>query len=186
MIDNYDSFTYNVVQAIRGLGAEVAVYRNDAITAKEARALDVSHVVISPGPGRPEDAGVSLDIIRAFAEDTPVMGVCLGHQAVVTAFGGKVIHASRIMHGKTSHIVHDGKGLFAGLPVPLEVGRYHSLAAERDTVPDELEVTAHTDNGEVMAVRHTSLPVESVQFHPESVLTPDGDRLLGNFLSKSA
>ena len=185
MIDNYDSFTYNVVQAIRGLGAEVAVYRNDAITVEEARALNVSHVIISPGPGRPEDAGVSIEIIRAFAEDTPVMGVCLGHQAVVTAFGGKVIHAARIMHGKTSHIVHDGKGVFAGLPVPLEVGRYHSLAAERDTVPAELEVTAHTDNGEVMAVRHRTLQVESVQFHPESVLTPDGDRLLGNFLSIS-
>ncbi len=185
MIDNYDSFTYNVVQAIRGLGAEVAVYRNDAITVEEARALDISHVIISPGPGRPEDAGVSIDIIRAFAEDTPVMGVCLGHQAVVTAFGGKVIHAARIMHGKTSHILHDGKGVFRGLPVPLEVGRYHSLAAERDTVPAELEVTARTDNGEVMAVRHRSLQVESVQVHPESVLTPDGDRLLGNFLSIS-
>ncbi|MEM9056425.1 MAG: aminodeoxychorismate/anthranilate synthase component II [Pseudomonadota bacterium] len=182
MIDNYDSFTYNVVQAIRAQGADVHVYRNDQLTVDEATALAVTHVMVSPGPGRPENAGVSLDVIRAFAGKVPVLGICLGHQAVVTAFGGKVVQAGCIMHGKTSKVLHDGKGVFAGLPVPLEVGRYHSLAAERDTIPAELEVSARTDDGEIMAVRHVSLPVESVQFHPESVLTPEGDRLLGNFL----
>ncbi len=183
MIDNYDSFTYNVVQAIRGLGAEVLVFRNDCITVDEAKALGITHLIISPGPGRPEDAGVSLEMIRAFADSVPVLGVCLGHQVVVAAFGGNVVQAASIMHGKTSMVRHDGKGVFAGLPLPMEVGRYHSLAAERDTVPEVLTVTAKTDDGEIMGVRHTSLPVESVQFHPESVLTPQGEQLLANFLS---
>ncbi len=183
MIDNYDSFTYNVVQAIRGIGADVLVFRNDQISVQEAQALDITHLVISPGPGRPENAGVSLDMIKAFATSIPVLGVCLGHQAVVTAFGGKVVQAGSIMHGKTSAVRHDGKGVFAGLPLPMEVGRYHSLAAERDSVPEVLKITANTDDGEIMGVRHVSLPVEGVQFHPESVLTPQGDQLLANFLS---
>ena len=183
MIDNYDSFTYNVVQAIRGIGAEVLVYRNDQISVRQAQELDITHLVISPGPGRPENAGVSLDMIKAFATSTPVLGVCLGHQAVVTAFGGQVVQAGSIMHGKTSAVRHDGKGVFAGLPLPMEVGRYHSLAVERDSVPEVLQITAHTDDGEIMGVRHVSLPVEGVQFHPESVLTPQGDQLLANFLS---
>ena len=182
LIDNYDSFTYNLVQSFLVLGAEVAVYRNDQITVADALLLEPSHVVISPGPGRPEDAGVSLDMIAAFAERTPVLGVCLGHQSLVQHFGGRIISAARLMHGKTSMIEHDGKVLFAGLPQPCEVGRYHSLAAQRDNIPACLEVTAHTEGGEIMGVRHRELPVEGVQFHPESVLTPEGDQLLDNFL----
>ena len=182
LIDNYDSFTYNLVQSFLVLGAEVAVYRNDQITVADALLLEPSHVVISPGPGRPEDAGVSLDMIAAFAERTPVLGVCLGHQSLVQHFGGRIISAARLMHGKTSMIEHDGKVLFAGLPQPCEVGRYHSLAAQRDNIPACLEVTARTEGGEIMGVRHRELPVEGVQFHPESVLTPEGDQLLNNFL----
>jgi anthranilate synthase/aminodeoxychorismate synthase-like glutamine amidotransferase len=182
LIDNYDSFTYNLVQSFLVLGAEVAVYRNDQITVADALLLEPSHVVISPGPGRPEDAGVSLDMIAAFAERTPVLGVCLGHQSLVQHFGGRIISAARLMHGKTSMIEHDGKVLFAGLPQPCEVGRYHSLAAQRDNIPACLEVTARTEGGEIMGVRHRELPVEGVQFHPESVLTPEGDQLLDNFL----
>lgn len=182
LIDNYDSFTYNLVQSFLVLGAEVAVYRNDQITVADALLLEPSHVVISPGPGRPEDAGVSLDMIAAFSERTPVLGVCLGHQSLVQHFGGRIISAARLMHGKTSMIEHDGKVLFAGLPQPCEVGRYHSLAAQRDNIPACLEVTARTEGGEIMGVRHRELPVEGVQFHPESVLTPEGDQLLDNFL----
>lgn len=185
LIDNYDSFTYNLVQAFLVLGADVIVHRNDQITVDEARALEPTHLVISPGPGRPDDAGVSLQMIAAFENEIPVLGVCLGHQSLVQHFGGKIISAQRLMHGKTSVIEHDGKGLFAGLPQPCEIGRYHSLAADRDNIPDVLEVTARTDNGEIMGVRHRSLPVEGVQFHPESVLTPEGDQLLGNFLALS-
>jgi anthranilate synthase/aminodeoxychorismate synthase-like glutamine amidotransferase len=182
LIDNYDSFTYNLVQSFLVLGAEVEVYRNDQITVAEALRLAPTHLVISPGPGRPEGAGISLEIIAAFAARIPILGVCLGHQSLVQHFGGRIISAARLMHGKTSMIEHDGKMLFAGLPQPCEVGRYHSLAAERDNIPACLEVTARTEGGEIMGVRHRELPIEGVQFHPESVLTPEGDQLLGNFL----
>ena len=186
LIDNYDSFTYNLVQSFLVLGAEVAVHRNDQITVAEALRLDPTHLVISPGPGRPEDAGVSLEMIAAFVGLKPVLGVCLGHQSLVQHFGGRIISAARLMHGKTSMIEHDGKVLFAGLPQPCEVGRYHSLAAQRDNIPACLEVTARTEGGEIMGVRHLELPVEGVQFHPESVLTPEGDQLLDNFLRLKA
>ena len=181
LIDNYDSFTYNLVQAFLVMDVEVLVYRNDEITVAEALALSPTHLCISPGPGRPDGAGVSLAMIAAFEDKIPMLGVCLGHQSMVQHFGGEIISAARLMHGKTSTIGHDGKGLFAGLSQPLEVGRYHSLAADRDTIPDCLEVTARTEGGEIMGVRHKTLPMESVQFHPESVLTPEGDALLANF-----
>lgn len=186
LIDNYDSFTYNLVQSFLVLGAEVIVHRNDQITVDEALQLEPTHLVISPGPGRPEDAGVSLDMIAAFENSVPILGVCLGHQSLVQHFGGRIVSAARLMHGKTSQIEHDGKVLYAGLPQPCEVGRYHSLAAERDSIPEVLEVTARTAGGEIMGVRHRELPVEGVQFHPESVLTPDGDQLLDNFLRTAA
>lgn len=182
LIDNYDSFTYNLVQAFLVLEADVHVYRNDALGVADAAALDPTHLVISPGPGRPEDAGVSLAMIDAFAGRIPVLGVCLGHQCIVQHFGGRIVSAARLMHGKTSHVTHDGGSLFRGLPDPFEAGRYHSLAAERGDVPDVLDVSARTDDGEIMGVRHKRLDVEGVQFHPESVLTPDGPKLLANFL----
>jgi anthranilate synthase/aminodeoxychorismate synthase-like glutamine amidotransferase len=182
LVDNYDSFTYNLVQAFLVLGADVLVHRNDAITVEQAQALAPSHLCISPGPGTPHDAGVSMDMIRAFAGSIPVLGVCLGHQSIVEVFGGKVVRAGRLMHGKVSSVQHDGAGVFAGAPVPLEVGRYHSLIAEPESLPDALVVTARTAEGEIMGVRHRELNVEGVQFHPESVLTPEGPRLLGNFL----
>jgi anthranilate synthase/aminodeoxychorismate synthase-like glutamine amidotransferase len=182
LIDNYDSFTYNLVQAFAAQGAEVMVYRNDAITVDEALALEPTHLVISPGPGRPEDAGVSLDMIAAFAGSIPVLGVCLGHQSLVQHFGGEIVRAERLMHGKTSMAKHDGKTIFEGLPQPFEVGRYHSLCAEPESLPDVLELTAQTERGEIMGVRHKTLPLEGVQFHPESVLTPEGDRLMANFM----
>ena len=182
MIDNYDSFTYNLVQAFMVLGAEVLVHRNDAITVEQARALQPTHLCISPGPGTPDDAGVSMQMIRAFAGEVPVLGVCLGHQSIVEVFGGRVVRAARLMHGKTSPVNHDGRGVFAGAPQPLQVGRYHSLIAEPGSLPTVLEVTARTAEGEIMGVRHRDLAVEGVQFHPESVLTPDGDLLMGNFL----
>ena len=182
LIDNYDSFTYNLVQAFLVLEAEVLVYRNDAITVTQARALEPTHLVISPGPGRPDDAGVSLAMIEAFAADTPVLGVCLGHQSIVQHFGGEIVAAASLMHGKTSLVEHDGEKLFRGVSNPFEVGRYHSLAANRERVPKDLVITARTDEGEIMGVRHASLRVEGVQFHPESVLTPEGPTLLGNFL----
>ena len=186
LIDNYDSFTYNLVQAFAAQGADVMVYRNDAITVDEALELEPTHLVISPGPGRPEDAGVSLDMIAAFADKVPVLGVCLGHQSLVHHFGGAIVRAERLMHGKTSMAKHDGKALFEGLSQPFEVGRYHSLCAEHETLPDELELTAETERGEIMGVRHRSLPLEGVQFHPESVLTPEGDRLMANFMRMTA
>ena len=182
MIDNYDSFTYNLVQAFAALGAEVIVHRNDTVSVEEAGAIDATHLVISPGPGRPEDAGVSLEMIAEFAGKIPLLGVCLGHQCIVEHFGGDIVRAERLMHGKTSMAKHDGKTIFAGLPEPLEVGRYHSLCAEQDTLPDCLELTAETERGEIMGVRHKELPLEGVQFHPESVLTPAGDELMANFL----
>jgi anthranilate synthase/aminodeoxychorismate synthase-like glutamine amidotransferase len=183
LIDNYDSFTYNLVQAFLVLGAEVSVYRNDALSTAAAVALAPSHLCISPGPGTPYDAGVSMDMIRAFAGRIPVLGVCLGHQSIVEVFGGKVVRAERLMHGKTSLVRHDGRTLFAGLPEPCEVGRYHSLIAAPASIPAQLEVSARTAEGEIMAVRHRTLTVEGVQFHPESILTPDGPQLLSNFLS---
>ncbi len=182
LIDNYDSFTYNVVQAFAALGADVSVHRNDSITVAAALEFDPTHLVISPGPGRPEDAGVSLAMIAAFAERVPVLGICLGHQSLVHHFGGEIVRAERLMHGKTSSAKHDGKTIFEGLPQPLEVGRYHSLCALRESLPDVLELTAETDRGEIMGVRHKTLPLEGVQFHPESVLTPDGRQLMANFL----
>jgi anthranilate synthase/aminodeoxychorismate synthase-like glutamine amidotransferase len=182
LIDNYDSFTYNLVQAFLVLGADVHVYRNDAMTVEEALAFAPSHLCISPGPGTPYDAGVSMDMIRAFSGRLPVLGVCLGHQSIVEVFGGKVVRAGRLMHGKTSLIQHDGHTLFEGLPQPCEVGRYHSLIAAPETLPPELEVTARTAEGEIMGVRHRTLMVEGVQFHPESILTPDGPALMKNFL----
>ena len=184
LIDNYDSFTYNLVQAFLVLGAEVLVYRNDAIAVEEARALDPTHLCISPGPGTPYDAGVSMDMIRAFAGRVPILGVCLGHQSIVEVFGGKVVRAGRLMHGKTSLVSHDGLGLFAGLPQPCEVGRYHSLIAAPEKLPPELGISARTPEGEIMGVRHRDLAVEGVQFHPESILTPEGPRLLANFLGR--
>ncbi len=182
LIDNYDSFTYNLVQAFLVLGADVHVYRNDAMTVDEALAFAPSHLCISPGPGTPYDAGVSMDMIRAFAGRLPVLGVCLGHQSIVEVFGGKVVRAGRLMHGKTSVIQHDGRTLFDGLPQPCEVGRYHSLIAAPESLPPELEVSARTAEGEIMGVRHRALMVEGVQFHPESILTPDGPALMKNFL----
>ena len=186
LIDNYDSFTYNLVQAFLVLGAEVIVRRNDEIDVERARSLEPTHLCISPGPGRPQDAGVSMRMIEAFAGRVPVFGVCLGHQSLVEVFGGKVVRAGRLMHGKTSLVHHDGRGLFAGLPNPLQAGRYHSLIAQRDTIPPVLEVTAWTPEGEIMGVRHRELAIEGVQFHPESVLTPDGPALMANFLQSPA
>ncbi|MDH3589367.1 MAG: aminodeoxychorismate/anthranilate synthase component II [Gammaproteobacteria bacterium] len=180
LIDNYDSFTYNLVQAFRVLGAEVDVQRNDALETHEVLNSGLTHLVISPGPGRPANAGISIDAVKLCAGKVPVLGVCLGHQAIVEAFGGRIDSANTLMHGKSSPVEHDGRGVFAGLDQPLEAGRYHSLAA--GLVPDDLEVSARTADGEVMAVRHRRFCIEGVQFHPESVLTPQGDRLLENFL----
>jgi len=182
LVDNYDSFTYNLVQAFLVLGADVLVHRNDAITVAEAQALAPTHLCISPGPGTPRDAGVSMDMIRAFAGQLPVLGVCLGHQSIVEVFGGEVVRAGRLMHGKVSPVHHDGRGILRGLPQPFDAGRYHSLIARPESLPAALEVTARTAEGEIMGVRHRDLLVEGVQFHPESVLTPAGPMLLGNFL----
>ncbi|MEY3138703.1 MAG: hypothetical protein RL580_2435 [Pseudomonadota bacterium] len=186
LIDNYDSFTYNLVQAFLVLGAEVLVHRNDALNVQQALQLAPTHLCISPGPGTPYDAGVSMDMIRAFAGVVPVFGVCLGHQSITEVFGGKVVRAGRLMHGKTSMVTHDGQGLFAGLPDPCEVGRYHSLIALPESLPPELVVTARTAEGEIMGLRHRQLMVEGVQFHPESVLTPHGPALMANFLRQRA
>jgi anthranilate synthase/aminodeoxychorismate synthase-like glutamine amidotransferase len=186
LIDNYDSFTYNLVQGFRGLGAETLVYRNDELTLEQARALQPSHLVISPGPGRPEGAGMSCQMIQAFAGTIPVLGVCLGHQSIVSVFGGRIVSAQELMHGKTSMVEHDEQGVFTGLPNPMQVGRYHSLAAESKSVPDCLLVTARTAEGEIMGVRHREMAVEGVQFHPESVLTPDGLVLMKNFIDMHA
>ena len=181
MIDNYDSFTYNLVHLFEELGAEVVVRRNDAITVDEAVSLAPDRLVVSPGPGRPAEAGISIELIRRLGPTVRTLGVCLGHQAIVEAFGGEIGAAKALLHGKSSLIEHDGLGIFTGLPVELEAGRYHSLAAVR--IPDELEVTARTGDGEVMGVRHRAYPVEGVQFHPESVLTPLGPQLARNFLT---
>jgi anthranilate synthase/aminodeoxychorismate synthase-like glutamine amidotransferase len=182
LIDNYDSFTYNLVQAFAAKGAEVLTIRNDAITVAEARAIEPTHLVISPGPGRPDDAGVSLEMIAAFAGSIPMLGVCLGHQCLVQHYGGEIIRAERLMHGKTSMVTHDGGSLFEGMSQPFEAGRYHSLCADATCLPAELAITAKTDRGEIMGVRHKTMQLEGVQFHPESVLTPEGNMLMANFI----
>lgn len=182
VIDNYDSFTYNLVQYLGELGAKLDVRRNNRVTVDEIRALSPEKILISPGPCTPNEAGVSLDVIRAFSGHIPILGVCLGHQAIGQAFGGKVIRAPKLMHGKTSEISHDGKEVFAGLPSPFTATRYHSLIVERESLPAELEITAEAD-GLIMGLRHRELPVEGVQFHPESILTVEGKRLLNNFLT---
>jgi anthranilate synthase/aminodeoxychorismate synthase-like glutamine amidotransferase len=182
VVDNYDSFTYNLVHLLEELGAEVMVRLSDSLTVAEAEALQPDGLVVSPGPGRPPDAGRSLELIAERGPTTPTLGVCLGHQAIVEVFGGEIAQAQKLIHGKASRIHHDGRGIFAGLPAELEVGRYHSLAAAE--VPDALEVTSRTEDGEVMGVRHRSLPIEGVQFHPESVLTPHGAAMLRTFLSR--
>jgi anthranilate synthase/aminodeoxychorismate synthase-like glutamine amidotransferase len=184
VIDNYDSFTWNLVQEMGELGADLEVVRNDATTVSDVAALSPSGIVLSPGPGRPEDAGISCDLIRELGPSIPILGVCLGHQAIGTVYGATIGRAPTIMHGKTSEITHDGRGVFAGIASPLVATRYHSLVMEPDTIPDELIVTAHTSDGVVMGVRHAVHPVEGVQFHPESVLTSEGPRLLANFLSR--
>lgn len=182
MIDNYDSFTYNVVQALMILGAEVTVRTNDDITIGEAVDLEPSHLVISPGPGRPEEAGVSMAMIGAFSDRIPVLGVCLGHQALAAVFGSTIGAAQSLMHGKTSPVYHDRRTIFQGLSNPFPAGRYHSLAVAEEGLGSELMISAYTSEGEIMGVRHRELPLEGVQFHPESLLTPVGDRLLQNFL----
>jgi len=186
VVDNYDSFVYNLVQYLGQLGAEPLVHRSDALTIDEVEALEPDGVLISPGPGTPADAGLSNEIIRRFAGRAPVLGVCLGHQCIGEVFGGEVVRAPSIMHGKTSLIRHHDTGVFAGLPNPLEATRYHSLVVERDSVPDVLEITAETDDGIVMGLRHRELDVEGVQFHPESILTVGGHDLLQNFLDRAA
>jgi anthranilate synthase/aminodeoxychorismate synthase-like glutamine amidotransferase len=182
VIDNYDSFTYNLVQYLGELGAVMEVVRNDAVDVETVVAMKPDRIVISPGPGTPDDAGISLDIVRTLSESTPILGVCLGHQAIGRAFGGTVARAKMQMHGKTSEIRHDGRGVFSGLSNPFTATRYHSLAVLADTVPDELAVSAWADDGEIMGLRHRLHPVEGVQFHPESILTVEGKRLLRNFL----
>lgn len=183
VIDNYDSFTYNLVQYIGEFNPEIQVYRNDRITISEIRSLAPERIIISPGPGRPEKAGISLEVIRTFTGRVPILGVCLGHQAIGLAFGGRVVHAPYLMHGKTSEICHDGLTIFRGLEYRFSATRYHSLVVERDTLPAVLEVTATTPDGIVMGVRHREHPVEGVQFHPESIMTSHGKTLIKNFLT---
>ena len=186
VVDNYDSFTYNLVQYLGELGAEIRVVRNDAITLDEIEAFRPDRLVISPGPGTPDDGGISLDLIKRFHQSIPILGVCLGHQAIGQAFGGRVSRAKRQMHGKTSEIDHDGRGVFRGLPPRFLATRYHSLAVLDQDFPSELEVSARADDGEIMGLRHRGFPVEGVQFHPESILTDQGKALLKNFLSLAA
>jgi para-aminobenzoate synthetase component 2 len=182
MIDNYDSFTYNLVQYLGEMGQELQVYRNDAITLEEIEALAPERIIVSPGPCTPNEAGISVPLIQRFAGRVPILGVCLGHQSIGQAFGGEVVRAGRLMHGKTSPIHHDGRTIFAGLPSPFEATRYHSLLVRRETLPGCLTVSAETTEGEIMGLRHKELPVEGVQFHPESVLTTHGKELLRNFV----
>ena len=182
MIDNYDSFTYNLVQYLGQLGEEVAVRRNDEVTLDEIEAMNPEAIFLSPGPCSPEQAGITCDVVRTFHTRVPIMGVCLGHQAIRHAFGGRVVRAGRIMHGKTSPILNDGRTIFAGLASPFPAGRYHSLIVERETLPDCLEISAETEEGEIMGLRHKRWPVEGIQFHPESILTPGGKRIIRNFL----
>jgi len=182
MIDNFDSFTYNLVQGFRAQGAEVIVFRNNAITTEKAQALRPTHLVISPGPGRPTDAGVSMPLIQKFAPKIPILGVCLGHQCIVEVFGGKIVYAQQLMHGKASVIEHDQTTIFTNLDNPMIAGRYHSLAADITSLPKNLDISATTEDNEIMAVRHKAYPIEGVQFHPESILTPLGEKLMQNFL----
>ena len=186
LIDNYDSFTFNLAQAFMVMGVDVVVHRNDRIDVDEAHALQPTHLCISPGPGRPADAGVSMDMIRAFSGVVPILGVCLGHQSIAEVFGAHVVPAKQLMHGKDSQVHHDGDGLYSGLPNPLVVGRYHSLAVAKASLPRTLRLDASAEDGEVMGLRHRTLPIWGVQFHPESILTPKGDRLLQNFLLQDA
>ena len=186
MIDNYDSFTYNLVQYLRELGAQVEVHRNDRITLEEVRTMRPTRIVLSPGPCTPTEAGICCEAIRAFGTTTPLLGVCLGHQCIGAAYGGRIVRAARLMHGKTSPILHDGRTVFAGLPNPFEATRYHSLLIERQSIPGCLAISAETAEGEIMGVRHRSHPVEGVQFHPESILTQSGKALLRNFLTQPA
>ena len=182
VIDNYDSFTYNLVQYLGEMGAELDVYRNDALTLADIARMAPECIVLSPGPGTPDDAGITLDVIREFGPKTPIFGVCLGLQAMGQALGGRVVRAPKLMHGKTSPVLHRGEGVFHGLPSPLEATRYHSLMVERETLPASLNITAETEDGEIMGIKHTSWPLEGVQFHPESVLTEHGKQMLRNFL----
>jgi anthranilate synthase/aminodeoxychorismate synthase-like glutamine amidotransferase len=182
IIDNYDSFTYNIVQTLGGLGAEMEIFRNDQVDVAHIESLQPARLLISPGPCTPAKAGISTEAIRHFAGRIPILGVCLGHQSIGEAFGGKTVRAPRVMHGKTSPVFHDGKGVFTGLPDPFEAMRYHSLVIEQDTLPDCLEITARTGQDEMMGIRHRELLIEGVQFHPESIMTPDGARLLANFI----
>jgi anthranilate synthase/aminodeoxychorismate synthase-like glutamine amidotransferase len=182
IIDNYDSFTYNIVQTIGGLGVEVKVFRNDEVDVSYIEGLKPDRLLISPGPCTPSKAGISIEAIRYFASRIPILGVCLGHQSIGDAFGGETVRAARLMHGKTSLITHDGKGVFTDLPNPFEAMRYHSLVVAEATLPDCLEITAKSEQGELMGLRHKELPIEGVQFHPESIMTPDGVQLLKNFL----
>jgi anthranilate synthase/aminodeoxychorismate synthase-like glutamine amidotransferase len=186
LIDNYDSFTYNLYQYLGELGAPVEVVRNDQVTVEDIGEMQPERIIISPGPGNPDDAGISKDVIRRFGEVTPILGVCLGHQCIGEVYGGVVEGAGEILHGKVSQITHDGRGVFAGIASPLAATRYHSLAIRNDSVPDVLEVTARSESGVIMGVRHKTLPVEGVQFHPESILTPDGHAILRNFLAMGA
>ena len=183
VVDNYDSFTYNLVQYFGELGVELVVRRNDQITIDEAEQMRPERLCISPGPGRPDDAGISNDLIRHFGPRIPVLGVCLGHQCIGQVYGGQVVRAERLMHGKTSPILHEGDGVFAGLPIPFEATRYHSLIVRRETLPAELEIVAETSEREIMGLRHRKHPVHGVQFHPESIMTGEGKKLLANFLS---
>jgi anthranilate synthase/aminodeoxychorismate synthase-like glutamine amidotransferase len=186
VVDNYDSFTYNLVQYLGELGAEPIVHRHDAVTVDEVAALAPDAILISPGPGTPRDAGISNDVIRILGPTVPTFGVCLGHQCIGEVFGGRVVRAERVMHGKTSSVRHDGQGVMAGLPNPFEATRYHSLVVERSSLPDVLEITAETEDGVIMGLRHRELPIEGVQFHPESILTSVGKELLTNFLGRVA
>ena len=186
MIDNYDSFTYNLVQYLGELGADVRVFRNDAITLDDVAAMKPERIVVSPGPCTPNEAGISVPLIRRFAGEIPILGVCLGHQSIGQAFGGRIVRAQRVMHGKLSPVTHDGRGVFADVPSPFPVTRYHSLAIERGSMPAELEVTATSDDGEIMGVRHRTLAVEGVQFHPESILSEHGLTIFKNFLDLAA
>ncbi len=185
VIDNYDSFTYNLVQYLKMLGAETSVTRNDALTLEEIEKSSPAAVVISPGPGRPETAGISLPLVQRFSGRIPILGVCLGHQTIALAFGGQVVGARRLMHGKTSTIQTDGEAIYRGVPTPFTAMRYHSLAVEKKTLPDCLKITAESEDGEVMGIRHCSHPTEGIQFHPESIMTPVGKRLLRNFLKST-
>jgi anthranilate synthase/aminodeoxychorismate synthase-like glutamine amidotransferase len=182
MIDNYDSFTFNIVQYLEQMGEDVVVFRNDKITVDRIHALKPQVIFLSPGPGAPREAGVTVDVVREFHKTIPIMGICLGHQSIGYAFGGEIIRAGRIMHGKVSPVHHDGKTIFSGLPDPFTAGRYHSLVVRPETLPSCLEVSAQTAEGEIMGLRHKEYPVEGIQFHPESVLTPQGKRILRNFL----